>query len=105
MDVYVDECFEPENMRSSEKTMHVSLDAKYEEAEINKVMNKECQNLTKQECKWLHSLLKIFEDIFDWNLGIWNAPPIDLELKGDAKPVCSFPYTGLNAHKFMLKKS
>ena len=47
----------------------------------------------------------IFEDIFDWNLGIWNAPPIYLELKGDAKPVCSFPYTGLKAHKFMLKKS
>ena len=37
----VEECFEPENVRSSNKRPSTILDIKYEKAYLNKVMNKQ----------------------------------------------------------------
>ena len=81
------------------------LDAKYKKSDLNEVMTKQCQkHLTATERHALLQLLKKPENIFDGTLGMWNTTPVDLELKDDAKPVCSWPYLLLKVHAMMFKK-
>ena len=68
------------------------LYAKYEKADLNKVITEQCQQLIPSERESLLNILKIFEYLFDGTLGAWNTTPVDLELKYDAKPVYSRPY-------------
>ena len=80
------------------------LEAKYEKADLNEVMTKQCQqHLTDTERHRLLQILKKFEDLFDGTLGKWNTTPVYLELKDDAKPVCSRPYPVIKVHKTMFK--
>ena len=49
-------------------------------------------------------MLRKFEDLFDGTLGTWNTTPVDLELKDNAKPVCSRPYSVPRVHEAMFMK-
>ena len=69
--------------------MHRILDARYKKSDLNKVMTEQCQNLNTEGRKRLLILLRKFEDIFNSTLRTWNTNPVDMELKDDAKPVCS----------------
>ena len=91
INVHVSECFESKIAISETRRMRRILDAKYEKADINKVMTKKCQHQNTKECDQLLTLLRKYEDLFDDTLGTWNTTPVDLELKDDAKPVCSQP--------------
>ena len=71
---------------------------------LNKVMAEQCQYLKNEESKILLSLLRKFEDMFESTLGTWNTTPVDLELKDDAKPVCSRPYPVLRVHEAIFRK-
>ena len=44
---YAEEVYEQEHVRTSTKQLHVVLDAKYEKADFNKVMENQCQYLTE----------------------------------------------------------
>ena len=46
----------------------------------------------------------MFEDMFDSTLGMRNTTPVDLELKDDAKPVCSRTYIVPKVHNTMFKR-
>ena len=50
------------------------------------------QYLSPKENTTLLKLLRKFEDIFDVTLGTWETTLVDLELKDNAKPVCSHNY-------------
>ena len=80
------------------------LDAKYEKADLNKVMTQQCQHPNTKERKRLLNLLRKFEDLFDGTLGICNTTTIDLELMDDAKPLYSQPYPVPRLHKAMFRK-
>ena len=68
-------------------------------------MTKQCQkNSTTTDRHVLLQLLKKFENMFDDTLGMWNTTPVDLELKENAKSVCSRPYPVPKVHKMMFKK-
>ena len=78
------------------------LDVKYEKAELNEVMTKKCQkHLTTTEHNILIQLLKKIEDMFDGTLGTRNTTLVELQLKDDAKHVCSRPYPVTKVHKTM----
>ena len=49
-------------------------------------------------------LLRKFEDLFGGTFFTWNITTVDLELKDDAKPVCSQPYPVLTVHEAMFRK-
>ena len=49
------------------------------------------------------TLLKSFRYLSDVTLGVCNTTPVDLELKGDMKPVCLWPYPVPRVHKLMFK--
>ena len=46
---YVNECLKSEITISSTRRMRKSLDAKYEKADLNKVMTEQCQHLNPSE--------------------------------------------------------
>ena len=67
------------------------LDADYHKANINDV-TAEAVHSTPEEQKQLNFLLKRHEDLFDGQLGKWNGPPINFELKEGAKPYHAKPF-------------
>ena len=79
------------------------LDVKYEKAELNEVMTKKCQkHLTTTEHNILIQLLKKIEDMFDGTLVTRNTTLVELQLKDDAKHVCSRPCPVTKVHKTMF---
>ena len=42
--------------------------------------------------------------MFVGTLGTWKTTPVDLELKDEANPVCSQPYSVQELHKAMSRK-
>ena len=80
------------------------LDAKYEKADINKVMTEQCKQLIPIEREIPLNPLKIFEYFSDGILGKWNSAPVDLESNDDAKPVCTRPYPVPRVHMAMFRK-
>ena len=75
----------PESIK--EQSIHLSRvrDSNYKKADLEQEVKKSI-HLTK--LKWLILLifLKKYEDIFDSNLGEWIRPPVDIPIKGEAKP-------------------
>ena len=84
--------------------MHRILYSKYKKADLNNAMTKKCQHSSKREREILLTILMRFRDIFNGKLGTWNTTPVDLELMGDVKPVCSQPYPVPRVHEEMFKQ-
>ena len=70
-----------EHVRTATKQLCVILDAKYEKADLHKVMETQCQHLTVTQRNELIKLLQKFKELFDGTLGTWKADPVDSELK------------------------
>ena len=68
------------------------LYAKYEKANLHKVMETQCQYLTMTQRNEFIKLLQIFGELFNGTLGTWKTDPVDLELKENVKPICSQLY-------------
>ena len=88
-DDYVEEIYESEHVRAATKLLRVILDAKYENAELHKVLETQCQHFTMTHSNYLLKLLQKLEELFDGTLGTWETDPVDFELKDDEKPICS----------------
>ena len=57
MNAYAEELNEPEQVPTSNKLLHVILDAKYEKEDLNKVVENQCQHLTEVQ---RNELIKLF---------------------------------------------
>ena len=84
---YVKEVYELEHFHTSTKLLHVIVYAKYEKADLHKVMENQCQHLTTTQRNKLLRLLQIFEELFNGTLGNWKTDPVDFELQDKAKPI------------------
>ena len=82
----------------------MNLDARYEKADPNKVITKQFQHLNTNERDQLLSLLRNYEYPFYSILGIWSTILVYLELRDNAKPVCSRPYPVPRVQKTMFRK-
>ena len=80
------------------------LDAKYEKADLRKVMIDQCQHLSPSKWESLLNILKRFEDVLGGSLGTCNTVPVDLELKDDMKPVCLWQYPVLRVYESIFRK-
>ena len=80
------------------------IDAKYEKANLNTVVDKNIQHLNDAERHRLLNLLMIPKYLFNGKLGAWNTTLVDLGLKYDAEPVCLKPYPGPRVKETMLRK-
>ena len=68
--------------------MRIILYAKYEKADLHKVMETQCQHLKMTQHNYLLELLQKYEEVFNGTLGTWKTDPSDLKLKEDANPIC-----------------
>ena len=66
---YVKEVYKSENVRTAAKRLRVILDAKYEKADLHKVMENRCQHLTMTKRNELLKLLQKLEELFNGTLG------------------------------------
>ena len=80
------------------------LGDKYKNANLNRVMTKQCQHLKTKERKIIIILLRKFEYMFNGTLDTWNTTPAELEVQDDAKLVCYQPYTVPRVKKLMFRK-
>ena len=87
-EVYMATPTDPEIKRLTE-----ILDAKYEKADLRKVVQK-ASHLSKSEQEDLFNLLSNYKDLFDGTLGKFTGEPYDIKLKPGATPqhVRSFLY-------------
>ena len=86
---YVKELYEFEHVQTDTKRLRVILYAKYEEANLPKVMETQCHYLTMTQRKKLLKLLHGFEELFDGILGTKKTDTVGFWLKEDAKKICS----------------
>ena len=84
-DAYVKEVYELEHVRTATKRLRIILDAKYEKADLHKVMENQCQHLMMTQRNDLLKLLHKFEELFDGKLGTGKTYPVDFELKKDTR--------------------
>ena len=82
--------------------MHKILDAKYEPADLEEVVES-CKHLDDDERDALLSLLKKYESLFDGTLGHWKGEDYDIELKPDAKPYHTRPFSIPKAYEQTLR--
>ena len=96
--------FEPVATADETKRTMKILDAKYEKADLPKIVQDNCQHLTTDQRNELLRLLLKFEELFDGTLGDWDTEPVDIELKPDAKPYHGRAFPVPVIHKDTLMK-
>ena len=74
------------------------LDAKYEKANLPKVVDDNCPHLSVNESNSLLRLLLQYEELFDGTLGDWQDEPVKFELQPDAKPYHGRPFPIPHVH-------
>ena len=94
---------EPKSTLEATQRVVKILDAKYEKADLNAVVDN-CKHLSVPDQKKLLKLLTEFEDLFDGTLGDWDTEPVSLKLKEDAKLYHGRPFPTPKAHKETIKK-
>ena len=80
------------------------LDARYEKADLLKIVKENCQHLTVEERNILYKMVTGFEDLFDGTLGEWHTDPVSIEVKPDALPYHAKPYGVPQIHIETVKR-
>ena len=57
------------------------LDAKYEKADLPKVVSKNCAHLNSDQQENLLALLGKYDELFDGTFSEWKTEPVGLEIK------------------------
>jgi hypothetical protein len=72
---------EPQSTQDASKRVMQILDAKYQKADLQSIVRKNCKHLSADQQKKLLQLLQKYELLFDSNLGDWNTKPVSFQLK------------------------
>ena len=78
-------------MQEATERMKKILDAKYEAADLPKLVQ-ECDHLNNNEKEKLQQLLDKYKHLFDGTLGHWQKEEYDIELRQDAELYHACPY-------------
>ena len=68
------------------------LDAKYEKADLPKIIAENCKHLSTHQQGQLLRLLLDFEELFNGTLGDWKTKPVGFKLKEGSTPYHGRPY-------------
>lgn len=74
------------------------LDAKYEQVDINTVVDEQCSHLTSDQQKDLRALLSRYTKLFDGTLGRYPGEPMHIDIDPNATPVYRRPYPVPHMH-------
>ena len=76
---------DPERVKQATKRISEILDAKYEKADLEKIVSN-CPHLSHPQREQLLNLLKTYESMFDGTLGVWQGDPYNIHLKDQVVP-------------------
>ena len=94
---------EPEILREELYETRKILDADYKKADIEEVV-RNIPHLTQAEKNQVRTMLYNFESLFEGKLGLWDTPPITLELEEGAKPFHARAYPIPHIHEATTRK-
>ena len=97
------EATEPTISKAATSRVTKILDAKYDKANLPKVVEDNCKHLQVQERNALLRLLLQHEILFDGTLGDWRDELVSFELKPDAKPYHGRPFPIPRVHRDTIK--
>ena len=95
---------EPESTEEATQRALGILDAKYEKADLQAVVNENCAHLNVHDRNKLLGLLTEFEELLDGTLGNWKTEPVSFDLKEGAKPYHGRAFPVPKFHKETLMK-
>ena len=84
------------------RSMTDILDAKYQKANLEKIVEK-ADHLTKPERESLFKLLKKYEELFDGTLGHFTGKPYNIKMKDNVEPYHARPFPVPKIHELTLK--
>ena len=93
---------DPEDIMTEADKMSSILDAKYDKADLDKVV-KETKHISSSEKSKLKKLLKKYEELFDGTIGTWKMDRHKIKLKDGAEPYHGRPYQVPKAHERALR--
>jgi hypothetical protein len=93
---------DPPAVADATKRIKEILEAKYEKADIPKLVSEQKHLKTSHQTK-LRTLLTEFEDLFDGTLGKWRGRDYNIELKENATPYHARPYPIPKAYEQTLR--
>ena len=94
---------DPVDVQQQTSRVQTILDAKYEAADLEEIVQKDCSHLSTTEQDKLLQLLRKYEDLFDGTLGQYKGGEYDIELKADATPYHARPFPVPKVHERTLK--
>ncbi len=83
---------------ATQRAIHI-LDANYEKADLQSVVDTNCPRISLPDQNKLLDLFTKYQDLFDGTLGDWNTEPVSFDLKDGAKPHHGRAYPVPHAHK------
>jgi hypothetical protein len=98
------EAIEPTSTKEETTRVTKILDAKYEKADLPKVVEENCAHLTSDQKDALLKLLQTHEEMFEGKLGEWKGEYVHFELRKDAKPFRGRPFQVPRIHRDTIKK-
>ena len=93
------EALEPTSMKEETDRAMKILDARYEKADLEKVVEENCSHLSRMQRMQLLNLLRKHESMFSGELGEWKGESVKFELKPGAKPFRGRPFPVPRIHK------
>jgi hypothetical protein len=97
------EAVEPSSTKAETERVTKILDAKYEKADLPKVVEENCSHLSDAQQNALLKLLQRHEEIFEGKLGEWKGEYVHFDLKPDAKPWRGRPFQVPRIHRDTIK--
>ena len=93
---------EGDSLHDATERMKSILDAKYEKANLDKIVD-DCYHLNETDKRKLYNLLKKYEVLFDGTLGHWKDGDYNIEVKKGAEPYHARPYPIPKTYEKTLK--
>ena len=94
---------EPEILREELYEATKILDANYKKADLDEVV-RNIPHLTEEQKSQVLSLLYKHQSLFEGKLGLWNTPPVSLELEENAKPFHARAFPIPQIHEATIRK-
>ena len=107
LNAYLDEIIEtstePELIREELYAATKILDSDYKKADLDDVV-RNIPHLTEEQKSQVRTVLYRYESLFEGRLGLWDTPPISLELEKDAKPFHARAFPIPQIHEATVRK-
>ena len=107
LDAYLDHIIEtssePELLREELYEAVRIKDSDYKKADLNEIV-RNIPHLTEEQKSQVYNMLYRFEPLFQGKLGLWDTPPVHLEIARDVKPFHARAYPIPHIHEATIRK-